>query len=105
MFDPVSFSLGALLPGITFGVGYVIGRLRRPSAPVDSSKPVCGCEHGLHDHDRENGECFGHTRRDRYNIHGTFTGDEWVPCTCRQYTGPQRLSDVWAPTIIPDEPA
>jgi len=83
--------------------GLVVGRFlpaRRKQRKAKQIKPVCGCEHGLHDHDKATGACNARSRTYRYDQATEFEVlDGYVPCTCRQYTGPEPLPEYYAPEI------
>ncbi|MBF6175727.1 hypothetical protein [Nocardia blacklockiae] len=93
MFDPVSLVVGAGL----VGVGWACGRLgRRRTGAVRRQLATCGCGHDLAMHDRESGSCHAETfRKTGYGMRA------WSACTCRRYTGPTPLEDVFAPPLLP----
>lgn len=62
-------------------------------------QPICGCTHHHSFHDPKTGECHGTFRRRLYGSSGADLGLRDNPCTCRQYTGPQPLPEVYAPEI------
>ncbi len=96
MFDPLSLVVGAAL----VGVGWACGRLGGRRAQAER-KPgaLCGCGHDLAMHDRESGTCHAETfRKNGYGMR------EWATCTCRRYTGPTPLDEVFAPPIMPPSP-
>lgn len=79
-----------LLAGLLVG-RLLPGRRRRPKPlkPAPPPKPVCGCSHGLHDHDPATNACNGKTKAYRWNgTYGREVLDKYVSCTCKQYTGP-----------------
>lgn len=77
-----------LLAGVLVG-RFLPGR-RRKLKPMPERKPVCGCGHGLHDHDEDG--CKAQVCYDR------LLGS-WRQCTCRKYVGPQPLPEFFAPEI------
>lgn len=83
-------------------IGILLGRYlpsRRSHTPKPP-KPICGCQHALSFHDRDNGEC--HATEDvptRWSIYGDEREWKKVQCTCRQYTGPTPLDTIYAPEI------
>lgn len=80
--------IGRLLPG----------RLRRHG--LKPPKPVCGCSHHHSFHDPKTGECHGLVSKvTRYTTGGTAIAWDKVPCTCRQYSGPVPLPEMFAPEI------
>ena len=83
--------------------GAVIGRVTKKKGRKDpkSPKPVCGCGHHLAFHDPETRACHG-------MMDGNATQfDDWdapvaweqIPCTCRQYSGPEAVPEFFAPEI------
>ncbi|WP_158839687.1 hypothetical protein [Saccharothrix deserti] len=94
--DPISLAVG----GVIFAAGYVIGFLTkrsRPSAPQLTA--ICGCGHGLDQHDPETWTCHAEVRRDEFD--GVVVRHVYVPCTCRQYTGPKPIEELFAPKYLP----
>jgi len=84
--------------------GFLLGRFlparrRRPKAP-EPIEPVCGCKHHHSFHDPKTGICHGTkgvaAPRADYNIPQHYVD---IPCTCRQYTGPEPLPTYFAPEI------
>jgi hypothetical protein len=102
MIDPVSLIIGGGLLAAGYGSGR-IGRARRhpkPRKPLPVPKPVCGCGHGIHDHDPTTNKCHSQIKAYRWNSsYGRETLDKYVACTCRQYSGPQPLPEIFAPEI------
>lgn len=86
---------GILLAGM--GLGRVWPARRR--GPKKSIEPNCGCEHDLALHDQQTGKCHGIVTRPHYMKSGERLGKEHVPCTCRQYTGPEPLTTYYAPEL------
>jgi hypothetical protein len=92
---------------VSVGVGFTLGRKARKSPAVKEAAPlalVCGCEHELAYHDPSTNQCHD-------TVSGTpvFKGGKWavprVQCTCRQYTGPRPIDQVFSPRIsFPEEP-
>ncbi len=79
--------------------GVLLGRFlpaRRGPRPVEAR---CGCGHHHSFHDPATGQCHGTDRRILYSSGGADLGYRDVPCTCRQYTGPQPLPEYFAPEI------
>lgn len=99
MIDPTSLVVGAGL----FATGLLTGKLTRRRTPAADTTPkaVCGCSHGLEQHNPDTNECHGQMRRDKHNKFGDWIGHEWVPCTCRQYVGPRPLEELYAPPVLP----
>ncbi|WP_067835391.1 hypothetical protein [Nocardia lijiangensis] len=96
MLDPLSLAVGAGL----IGIGWVFGRFghRRRAQSEAKSLARCGCGHDLALHDRATGNC--HAEFSRKGTHGLR---EWVRCTCRRYTGPTPLEEVFTSPILPPE--
>lgn len=78
-----------LLSGIV--VGRVLPARRRVPKRPSPTEPICGCGHGLHDHDPESKQCWGPVEKYRYNLVAELDVMEDVPCTCRHYVGPEPL--------------
>lgn len=85
--DPLSLTVGAVL----FLTGYLAGRIHRRARPgrTKTPKAICGCTHGLDQHDPDTNRCHGIRRWDEKN------------CRCRQYVGPRPLETVFAPSLLP----
>lgn len=84
--------------------GILIGRFaparRKGPKPPKQIAPVCGCEHGFHDHDPDTGACNGLMKTYRYDPDSQCEVlDAYEPCTCRRYTGPEPLPQYYAPEI------
>lgn len=83
-----------------FLAGMVTGRTwpsrRRKVKPV---KPICGCKHHHSFHDPDTGACYGKATEAEYNVIGGWIGEHKVPCTCRKYSGPEPLPELFAPEI------
>ncbi|MFI7122627.1 hypothetical protein [Amycolatopsis sp. NPDC049868] len=101
MNGPISLTLGYCL----FGAGLLVGRLTRRRAPADATtKPVCGCSHGLEHHDPESKECRGEIlHRDARSTSGIYIGNQWVACTCRQYVGPKPFEELFVSPMLPPQ--
>lgn len=82
---------GMFVAGLGTGMSLGLGRLRKAS----EKKPVCGCKHSLAFHDPKTGEC--HEEVLVASTGSTYSG--YVQCNCRQYTGPEKLPDFYAPEI------
>jgi hypothetical protein len=67
------------------------------------SEPVCGCEHAFAFHDLRTGEC--HATVDvptKYDDYGCARAWKQAPCSCRHYTGPIPLEQVYStPPTMP----
>ena len=97
------------MTGIEVGVAVVIGVLlgrflpnrRKGPKPPKPVQPVCGCGHHHSYHDPKTGECHGMMRGEpaQYDGMGYATAYKQVPCTCRQYSGPQPVPEFYAPEI------
>ena len=88
-----------------FAFGIIIGRSTKKQKPrtPQTPTPICGCDHGLHDHDPKTGECHGLMDGDplRYNEFSRPTAFKQVRCTCKQYTGPRPIDQIWIPDMLP----
>ena len=79
--------------------GFLLGRFlparRRQPKPPAPVRPVCGCTHEVAFHDPKSGQCHA-----MMYVPGTMSRDSHhVPCTCRQYTGPEPMPTYYAPEI------
>lgn len=101
MIDPISLAVGAGL----FGAGLLAGKLtRRHTGAGTTPKPVCGCSHGLEQHDPDTKECHGETlHRDARSTSGIYLGNQWVACTCRQYVGPKPFEELFVSPMLPPQ--
>jgi hypothetical protein len=82
---------GALIAAGAFLAGQWLPRPHRKH--VRAPKPVqamCGCKHHHSYHDPKMGECHGRV----YVGMGAYED-----CTCKQYSGPVPLPEVYAPEI------
>lgn len=94
--DPMTLGVG----GGLLAVGWLVGHIRRRPRPEPQSTPTCGCGDALALHDPTTGECHGEVRREHYLKGGDRSGWEWLPCTCRQYTGPRPIEELFGPTYL-----
>jgi hypothetical protein len=85
MLDPLTVVTGVGLALTGMGLSRLLRTARAP---------VCGCEHRLAFHEPLNGKCRAACLYDAYDENGTWTGQVYYECACRQYDGPH-LS-VWA---------
>ena len=101
MIDPISLAVGAGL----FAAGLVVGKLTRRQDPAGTtSQPICGCSHGLEQHDPETKVCHGQIlHKDARTEYGEWIGNQWVPCSCRQYVGPKPFEELYAPPLLPPQ--
>ena len=74
---------------------------RRRVKPPKPVEPICGCDHHHSYHDPKTGECHGQVRGKplQYDGYGYATAWGKAQCTCKQYTGPTPLPEVYAPEI------
>lgn len=98
--DAASMVDGALI----FAGGFLLGKLNRKKKGYKSPKipkPVCGCAHHFSFHDPETKACHGMMDGDpvKYNEWDRATAWEQIPCTCRQYSGPEPLPEFYPPEI------
>lgn len=83
--------IGVFLGAAAFWTGmHVADRKKLPTS--DPHSPTCGCGHHHSMHDPETNECHGATKEHRYHYdrEGRWVNG-YVPCTCRQYSGPEPL--------------
>lgn len=105
--DPLTLVVGALLALVFFALGRVNG-LRQAIAsgrvPKPPEKPICGCGHGLHEHDLKTNECHAQFKKQMgqfYKQGKLWDKWEWTQCGCRQYTGPRPVEEFFAPPMLP----
>lgn len=105
--DPLTLIVGALLALVFFALGRING-LRQAQLSTGKSpkplKPVCGCDHGLHQHDRQTGKCHAEYKKPmgQYYKQGRLWDKwEWTKCDCRQYTGPIPAEEYLAQQLLP----
>lgn len=106
--DPLTLIVGALLALIFFAIGRVSGRrqaIESGRAPRPPAPPICGCDHGLHEHDLKNGKCeaqykkpMGQKRDKSGELWDTW---EWTQCGCKQYTGPIPVEQFFTQQMLP----
>lgn len=84
--------VGAVIAYSSLLLGERWARRKRPK--VDLNAPVCGCNHHYSMHDPETKRCHGTTteRRYHYDEDGHYVLG-YLPCTCRQYSGPEPLPE------------
>lgn len=99
--DPLTLAAGAgiLAAGLLFG--YVAGRRDR-NRPARDPEPICGCGDHRAMHDPETGECHEKVEQSRWSPGGAHVGYDHVQCTCRQYVGPEPISSLWSPPVLPE---
>lgn len=96
MFDPISLVAGAAL----LSAGYLSGRITRPSR---TPQAICGCGHGLDQHEPASGRCHGEVKRAAYNKYGSWVGHTYPTCTCQQYVGPVPIEQLIQTQILPPQ--
>ena len=101
--DPVSLVVGA---GLLIA-GFLSGRFSRRRGAGGTNGPkqlsaICGCKHGLEQHDPETKACHGRTlQRNVYSKEGKWLGTQWIDCTCRRYVGPVPAEEILGTPYIP----
>jgi hypothetical protein len=108
------FIEGAVFASVSSCITTIIGirsMLRKTTQPTASAlptpavpKPICGCGHGLHDHDPEKKTCAARVRLFKYSIgsgHEVF--DKYGNCSCKQYVGPIPYTEFYMPEQLPPE--
>ena len=93
--------------GVAVIVGVLLGRFlpnrRKGPKPAKPVKPVCGCGHHHSYHDPKTAECHGMMdgKAIEFDDYASRSPVAWeqVPCTCRQYSGPQPVPEFYAPEI------
>jgi len=104
--DPLSLAIGALL----LLIGAILGRTvwapaalraERAALQAEPVKTICGCAHAYAMHDLETGHCHDFVKVTRYGNGGGRIGYDRVPCTCRHYTGPKPIDEVFQPRMLP----
>lgn len=104
MIDLFSLAIGAGLAGL----GWFSSEQARRREVRKRKIPHCSCEHPLSDHDPQTKACHGQVQRaNKWDADKRPKGWVWLPCTCRQYVGPEPLTSFYTPPIaLPpvDEP-
>lgn len=90
--DPMGIAIGG---GLVIA-GWLMGRVGRKRGKSSDSTPalLCSCEHGYGVH-QSGGTCHGDVKRPKYNIVGSWVGNEYAACPCQSYDGPEPLPRVW----------
>lgn len=93
---------GAVISSLSTMVGIMIGRRRTKM----EHPATCPCTHVISVH-AEDGHCQEQVKRRYYgkNGHGGPDHFQWVPCPCRQYMGPELITDMHYPglAIVKDQ--
>jgi hypothetical protein len=90
---------GALIAVVCFLLGVAVRSLparRKSPKPVEA---VCGCEHHHSMHDPKTGACNAEASASAYDKRGNWIGNQYKPCACLRYSGPEPLGVVFAPEI------
>jgi hypothetical protein len=93
MFDVATFVVSAVVGSIGGCAGALLTHRwlsRAPKAPI----LMCSCKHGFGIH-KDGGPCQAQVERTSYGPGGTRLGNEWVPCGCQVYDGPEPLPRTW----------
>jgi hypothetical protein len=91
---------GVLVTALTFFIGQASGRRqKKPPPPPKPPDLICGCRHELSFHDPETNQCHATNAESTYTKNGRHTGYKQIQCTCRQYTGPKPIDQVFQPRI------
>lgn len=99
--DPLSLAVGAGILAVGMLAGYLRGRRdRRPTDP----EPICGCGHHRAMHDGGgSGKCVKALgRRETFSADGRYIGLQPYHCSCQQYVGPEPISSMWTPPVLPE---
>jgi hypothetical protein len=99
--------MGTMLEGMLAGgalvlAGFLLGRLPsrrkgpKPPGPVEAK---CGCTHHHSFHDPATGACGASVAIDKRSKSGSWIGQEYLPCACKQYSGPVPLPEYFATEI------
>lgn len=87
---------------VSFGIGRRLGRRRPgPSSAPREVEAICGCEHALAVHDPETNRCHDDSVTERVwsdSFASYITRNK--QCSCRQYTGPRPIDQVFQPGYI-----
>ncbi|GAA1931196.1 hypothetical protein GCM10009716_43050 [Streptomyces sodiiphilus] len=79
-------------------------RTRRLEEARRPPEPVCGCGHHLALHDRKSGRCHATVRVPTgWDADRRPTGYSPGACGCRQYVGPQPLSQIYAEELTDED--
>lgn len=90
--------IGSMIVGASlFVTGWSVG-VTTYGKKVSAHKPpkaICGCTHELSFHDPKAGECHAQEYIPATGSHYSY----YERCTCRRYTGPEPLTEYYAPEI------
>jgi len=102
--DPLSLAVGAVLLAVGVLAGEVHGRHAARRQRAEPSQPVCGCQHHRSMHaDGGKGECMVAVGDESvFNSRGDWIGRRPVGCACQQYVGPEPISSLWTPPVLPE---
>ncbi len=99
--DLLWLAAGAVLTHLGVLIGAWRQRRRTPD-PAATPTALCGCSHPLAMHDPDTNACHATVKvASRWNKYGDAVGWERPQCTCRQYTGPRPIDQVFAPRVLP----
>jgi hypothetical protein len=90
---------GALILLLGTALGWLLRSLparRKDPKPIEA---VCGCKHHHALHSPETGACNGSVTVSKYNTRGDWAGQEYHPCGCLRYSGPEPIPSLYAPEI------
>jgi hypothetical protein len=105
--DPFTLIMSALLAIIFFCLGRVSARkaASAPPQPLPQPKAICGCDHGLHQHDRASDKCHAEVKKwtgqNRDKKGELWDYYKFVRCDCRRYTGPIPAEEFLAQSLLP----
>lgn len=88
---------GAAILGVGMQIGYLLGRRDRQRA---NPEPVCGCGHHRALHDAR-GRCAVAVQRKVQRSDAEWR-TELADCACQQYIGPEPISSLWTPPVLPE---
>ena len=92
----ISLLIGAAI----FAAGLLAGRFVPGRRKTRTRKPVeamCGCQHHHGYHDPGTGKCAGQVYIQ--GSQGYYGTARYAACTCKQYSGPVPLPEMFAPEI------
>lgn len=84
---------------VAWAIGFAAGRMSKRPAPAKLG-PICPCEHSIGHHKDQKGACSAQMKRKTFNS-SSGVYEEWVPCGCMHYSGPELLSTFMARELEP----
>lgn len=95
--EPLTLLVGAGIFAAGLLAGWPLGRRDRARRRDPELEPICGCGHHRAQHDPETSQCHK-----LVNIALRGYTPKFQQCTCQQYVGPEPISSLWTPPVLPE---